>query len=547
MEDYRLEIYKEKELDMINKLINKIDNLIDQITITFFIMFLLFGAYALYDAHVVNSSAKLSKDILNLRPKENQESQFSLNPLKEINPDICAWIRINDTNIDYPIVRGKDNTEYLNRNYKKEYSTAGSLFLDYRNENDFKDDYSIVYGHNMKSNYMFSDIKKFDNAEFFEQHKVGTLYTENEVYKLEIFCVARVSAFSNDIYNLVIYKNGKTDELINTFNSNASFKRALEFTGNDKLILLSTCSSSGSNDRLVLVARLVKFNAESDEDGILINEDAETILQNAENKKDKKEEEFKPYENKDSNNNKKKFRLRISTRTLVIRILEFIVAIIFAIVIIQRIKLIIKKKRKGKNKVEKKEEEQNKEVKNKETESKKEKGKNKKITEIREKIGTKVPKIMLGIKDKLSTIAQKAVTGIKKLGHILKRGVIGLKNKLVHMMQKAIIGIKKLGHLVKRVLVRIKNKLSHMVQKIITGIKNKVKRNDKTEEKTKEKNKDKTEKKVEEKKVDNKDKVEEKTKQDKKAEDKAKTEKKTEVEKKVENKNNTKNKKKKKK
>ena len=515
---------------MINKLIDKIDNLINQITITFFIMFLLFGAYAIYDAHIVSNTAKLSKDILRLRPEESQESQFSLNPLKEINPDICAWIRINDTNIDYPIVRGKDNTEYLNRNYKKEYSTAGSLFLDYRNQSNFKDDYSIVYGHNMKSNYMFSDIKKFDNAEFFEQHKFGTLYTETEVYKMEIFCVARVNAFSNDIYNLVIYKNGKTSELISTFNSNASFKRALEFTGNDKLILLSTCSSSGSSDRLVLVARLVKFNAESDEDSILINEDAETILQNAENKKDKKEEEFKPYENKDSNN-KKKFRLRISTRTLVIRILEFIVAIIFAIVIIQRIKLMIKRKRSGKNKVEKKEEEQNKEVKSNETENKKEKGKNKKITEIKEKIVTKVPKIMLGIKDKLRTIVQKAVTGIKKLGHILKRGVIGLKNKLVHMMQKAIIGIKELGHLVKRALVRIKNKLSHMVQKIITGIKNKVKRNDKTEEKTKEKNKDKTEKKVEE---------------EKKTDNKNKTEEKTEKEKRVENKNNTKNKKKKK-
>ena len=338
---------------MVNKLIKKIDNLINQITITFFVMFLIFGAYALFDAYTVKNTAKLSSQVLMLKPDENSEEQFSLKPLQEINPDICAWIKIEGTSIDYPIVIGKDNTEYLNRDYKKEYATAGSIFLDYRNERNFVDDYSIMYGHNMKKDLMFSDIKKFENAEFFENHKYGILYTELETYKVEIFAVAKVNAFSNDVYNLVVNKNGRNKDLISTYNASASFKRQLEFTDNDKLIVLSTCSTGGSNDRLVLVARIVKFNG--DEDRLLINKSAEKSLEDLENKNNEKQEPTsKPYENKDANKTKKRFRLNVSTRTLTIWILQIVVVIIFAILIIkvtiQKIKKL--KNRKNNNKKE---------------------------------------------------------------------------------------------------------------------------------------------------------------------------------------------------
>ncbi len=328
---------------MIDKIIKKVDDIINLIAIAFFIIFLLFGLYAFFDAFIVYDSAKLSNDIIKLRPPDNITKEFSLEPLKEINSDICGWLRINDTNIDYPVVIGKDNSEYLNTNYKKEYSTSGSIFLDYRNQRNFEDDYSIIYGHNMRSGYMFSDIKKFEDADFFEQHKIGSLYTETEIYKMDIFCIARVNAFSNDIYNLPIYKNGRTNELINTFSSNASFKRQLEFLQNDKLLLLSTCSSSGSNDRLVLVARLNKYT--EGEDNVLIEEGTDIVLEKVENQENKKEETV--VSNSDNNNDekpKKKFELNISIRSLILIILLIVVIIIFIIAITQRVLLEYRKR-----------------------------------------------------------------------------------------------------------------------------------------------------------------------------------------------------------
>ena len=421
---------------MINRFIKKIDDLINSITVTFFIMFLIFGAYALYDAYTVHNTAKLSSDILNLKPLENNKEQFTLKPLQDINPDICAWIKINDTNIDYPIVIGKDNSQYLNTDYKKEYATSGSIFLDYRNQRNFVDDYSIVYGHNMKSGLMFSDIKKFENAEFFEQHKYGILYTEIETYKMEIFCIAKVNAFSNDIYDLVLYKNDKTKQLINTFNLNASFKRQLEFTGNDKLILLSTCSSSGSNDRLVLVARLCKY----DNDELLIDQTAEQSLEKIERQKDKEEESFKPYENNDANYNKR-FRLNISTRTLVIRILEIIVAILFIIFIVKNVKIHINKRFKTKKETEEKEKTHN----TKKESSKKNKAKKEKINKI-----AKIKEIIKRKKNKIkkegSTEKKEEKTKGKKQSKKNKA-----KKEKVNIITK-----------IKEIVLKIKNKIKQL-------------------------------------------------------------------------------------
>ena len=340
-------------MKVINKLIKVIDKIINLIVLTFFIICFLFGIYAIIDAYTVYDSAKLSDDIISLRPNdyiednsddnnmEESKIKFSLDPLYEINKEICAWIRISGTNIDYPIVKGKDNTEYINRNYKKEYATGGSIFLDYRNDKDFQDDYSIIYGHNMKSGAMFSDIKKFEDADFFNSHDSGILYTNSIDYKIDVICVAKVNAFSNETYNLMVYKNGKTDEIENLITEKAIFKRNLDYSKNDKLLLLSTCSSSGSSERLVLLVRL----RNSSNENLTINENISNQTEKDENQSINNGEK-----NNDSNviakkEEKNKFNFNISARGLAIIILLIIVIIIFSIVIIQRVILIIKNKK----------------------------------------------------------------------------------------------------------------------------------------------------------------------------------------------------------
>ena len=108
---------------------------------------------------------------------EKQEETVTVDfaPLQAINPDIVAWLRIPGV-LEYPVVRGKDNSYYLNHTVQKTYNIAGSIFLDYRNERDFSDSKNIIYGHNMKDGSMFHVLRNYQDIDFFQEH------TDMEVY-----------------------------------------------------------------------------------------------------------------------------------------------------------------------------------------------------------------------------------------------------------------------------------------------------------------------------------------------------------------------------
>ena len=166
---------------------------------------LFYSGYALYDAYATYQKAELSDEILQYKPEENEK--FSLESIqKEINEDICGWIRLDGTNIDYPMVIGKDNTEYLNNDYKKEYSITGSIFLDYRNDRNFKDDYTIIYGHNLKADLMFAEVRNYAEKKYFDEHSTGMLYTGDKIYKIDVLYFESVNAYSK-VYSLTLRRN----------------------------------------------------------------------------------------------------------------------------------------------------------------------------------------------------------------------------------------------------------------------------------------------------------------------------------------------------
>ena len=82
--------------------------------------------------------------------------------LREINDDVIGWIYVEAIpDINYPVVQGTDNSEYLHSTYKGTYNFAGTIFIDCENSRDFGDCNTIVYGHNMKNGSMFGSLKKF--------------------------------------------------------------------------------------------------------------------------------------------------------------------------------------------------------------------------------------------------------------------------------------------------------------------------------------------------------------------------------------------------
>ena len=134
--------------------------------------------------------------------------------LKEINPDIFAWIIIDNTYINYPILQGPTDEYYLRKDIYKKYSVAGSIFV-YSNANkDFLDENTIIYGHNMKNDRMFSNLHKIYNGDLGTNIDIR-IYTENKtsIYKvfscyidepnLEVIKIILIEQFQKAILNLI--------------------------------------------------------------------------------------------------------------------------------------------------------------------------------------------------------------------------------------------------------------------------------------------------------------------------------------------------------
>ena len=242
---------------MLDKLLTVIDKFINYVLIVFFLFLIVVGGYAFFDSYKIYDSSRLDDGIVGLKPKS--ENNFDFASLKKINKDIDGWITLFETTVDYPVVHSRDNYEYLNLDYKREYSTGGSIFVDYRNNDGFVDDYTITYGHNMMTGQMYSDIKNYENLDYFNQHLYGVLYTENDIYKLEVLYLAKVNAYEDDIYNLSAYANGHNDDLVKIISRKAEKSNIVN--AYDKLLLLSTCDSYGSNDRSVLLVAAKRSNS----------------------------------------------------------------------------------------------------------------------------------------------------------------------------------------------------------------------------------------------------------------------------------------------
>lgn len=242
---------KNKTADKVRK---HIEQFIDSISMTVFLLLFLIGFYALLDIHAVNISAKMDDEIASLAP--DAEADVDLAELKKINSEIIAWIKIDNTNINYPVVQAKNNTKYLTRDYRGNNATAGSIFLDYRNDG-FKDDFSMVYGHRMDGQRMFGGISLFEQKDYFDQHKTGKLYTEDGVYDLEISDFSVMDIDRTSIYNHEDNRNNRNATVIHEVHSFAKQSRKVEYGEDDKIIVLSTCDKDSKHYRNVLLAKMI--------------------------------------------------------------------------------------------------------------------------------------------------------------------------------------------------------------------------------------------------------------------------------------------------
>ena len=181
--------------------------------------------------------------------------------LKEINADTVAWVHVPNTNIDYPVVQGEDNSYYLDHTVEKSKSRVGSIFMDFRNSLDDdsvpKDYNTIIYGHHLKSGAMFTSLKEFKDKNFFDENRYVYLDTPGGTLKYEIFSVIITDAD----YNYIETSFSSEDEFltfISDIRDRALFNSGAVINEGEKILTLSTCTYEYEDARLAIFARLIE-------------------------------------------------------------------------------------------------------------------------------------------------------------------------------------------------------------------------------------------------------------------------------------------------
>ncbi len=172
-----------------------------------------------------------------------------------INQEILGWIYSANTPMNYPVVQSDDNDYYLRRMIDGTYNTAGSIFMDYRNNKDLSDLNTIIYGHNMKNNSMFGTLDQYKSQKYYEEHSIMYLITPHQTYKLELIAGLVVNNTS-EVYDIP----QDTESLQTLYDyavKNSTFRADSLLEEGDRLITLSTCSYENDIARYVIMAKIM--------------------------------------------------------------------------------------------------------------------------------------------------------------------------------------------------------------------------------------------------------------------------------------------------
>lgn len=180
------------------------------------------------------------------------------------NSDLVGWIRIEDTNINYPVMQSKDEPNfYLKHGFDKKYADCGCPYVQENCDVQKPSDNLVIYGHHMKSGLMFADLERFKDKDFQSKHKTVSFDTLCERQTYEIIAVFKTTVYTGSESEFQYYRfvdatePEQFDEYIRKVKERALYDTGVSAEYGDKLITLSTCEYSNRNGRLVLVAKRV--------------------------------------------------------------------------------------------------------------------------------------------------------------------------------------------------------------------------------------------------------------------------------------------------
>lgn len=225
--------------------------------------------FSAYKIITINNESNVSTAyydrIRNIDDKDvnkGEVSKVKVNPyedtikeLKAENADVIGWVKINGTEVDYPIAAGVDNVFYLKHMIDKTYNEYGAIFMDMRNSADFSDRHTVIYGHNALNGMMFGSLKNYKDENYFKEHPQIIIYQEDQVLIYEVFGFGEINVTS-DIY-MFKFEEDQTfldfsKELCNQLNTD------VELSIDDKILTLSTCTDFNDAKRFIVSAKLIE-------------------------------------------------------------------------------------------------------------------------------------------------------------------------------------------------------------------------------------------------------------------------------------------------
>lgn len=222
---------------------------------------------SLYNIYSTNN--KLN-NIMNLKTETNTNKLNGkdiipeLNNLYSENKDTIGVLKIPNTNVNYPVMQSKSDSEYyLSHDFYKNDDKNGLPFLDYRNNIENPSSNLIIHGHNMKSGLMFNTLTKYKNKDFLSEHRkivFNTLFEESEYEIISVF-LSKIYNKDDNVFKYYQFINASNETEFNNYITNIKKLSIYEIDSTasygDSLITLSTCDYTEENGRLVVVAKKI--------------------------------------------------------------------------------------------------------------------------------------------------------------------------------------------------------------------------------------------------------------------------------------------------
>ena len=227
------------------------------------------AAYYIYNA--VNSETSLTTNTT-AAPAEGETTSVpaEYQEYYNRNNDFVGWIKIDGTEIDYPVVQADDNDYYLNHNFDKEKESRGTIFMDYTSDSNLGYMNTVIHGHNWLDDTVFSELPQYSDIDYYREHPVIEYNTRTEMHKWKIFAVFITTASADEdngyVFNYVYPDMGgiNFDGYMAEINKRTLYYTGVDVNENDKILTLSTCTrevdtrSYRADCRIVILARMVR-------------------------------------------------------------------------------------------------------------------------------------------------------------------------------------------------------------------------------------------------------------------------------------------------